>query len=87
MRTGTKFVGLLIWWAITVITGLIAWLMVNASNPNIQTVWQYLPAIIAAILGPPGIGLGINEVRKAVESGKLLIPKVFGKRDKDEGGV
>jgi chromate transport protein ChrA len=71
MRTGTKFAGLLTLWAVMIVTVLFIWLMVNANNSYVNAIWQYIPAILTAILGPVGINLGVNEVRKAFENGDL----------------
>ncbi len=81
MRTGTKFAGLLVLWSVVLISCLVAWLIVNNKSEEAQKVWQYLPAIITAILGPAGLNLGINEVRKALENGGL---KVFQTKENSE---
>ena len=80
-RTGTKFAGALVLWAVVVITALIIWLIFNADNPIAERVWPHLPAIITAILGPAGINLSVNEVRKALENGGF---KIFEKKEGSE---
>jgi chromate transport protein ChrA len=83
-RTGTKFAGALVLWAVVIITALIVWLILIGDNPTADKVWSNLPAIITAILGPAGLNLGINEVRKALENGGL---NLFGNKLGERGNV
>mgnify|MGYP007126152566 FL=1 len=85
MRTGTKFAGFLILWATSLITALIIWLISIGDNPIADKVWSNLSAIITAILGPPGLGLTVNEARKAIESGGLAeIVQKFKKKGDEQ---
>jgi cobalamin biosynthesis protein CobD/CbiB len=68
-RTGTIFAGLLVLWSVVLISGFLIWLIVNAKDPKISQLWQYAAGIITAILGPSGINLAVNEVRKTLENG------------------
>lgn len=82
-RTGTKFAGALVLWAVVIITALIIWLIADRENPVADKVWPHLAGIITAILGPAGLNLSVNEVRKALENGGL---NMFGKKkETDEG--
>jgi hypothetical protein len=81
MRTGTKFAGLLVLWAILLISGFLIWLIVNARDPMIGQLWQYAAGIITAILGPAGINLSVNEVRKALENGVFRLLKRTENKD------
>jgi cobalamin biosynthesis protein CobD/CbiB len=83
MRTGTKFAGLLVLWAVLLISGFLTWLIVNAKDPKISQLWQYAAGIIAAILGPAGINLSVNEVRKALENGGIQLLKKQNKKAED----
>jgi chromate transport protein ChrA len=84
-RTGTIIAGLLVLWSVVLISGFIIWLIVNAKDPKISQLWQYAGGIITAILGPAGINLSVNEVRKALENGgiQLLQRKTVKKESKD----
>lgn len=82
MRTGTKFAGLLVLWAVTVITALIVWLIKLGDHPVAAKVWPNLPTIITAILGPSGLNMCVNEVRKALENGGL---NIFGRKVERKG--
>ena len=86
MRTGTKFAGLLVMWAVAVISLLFWWLIINDQNPVTEKIWPLMPAIITAILGPAGLNMGVNEVRKAIESGGLSeLAQRFRKKKGEEG--
>jgi len=82
MRTGTKFAGTLALWAVVVITALVIWLMYVGDGPIADKVWPNLAAIITAILGPAGLNLSVNEVRKALENGGL---NIFGRKVERKG--
>jgi len=82
MRTGTKFAGLLVLWAVTAISALIVWLTKLGDHPVVDKVWPNLAAIITAILGPAGLNLSVNEVRKALENGGL---NIFGRKVERKG--
>jgi chromate transport protein ChrA len=84
-RTGTIFAGLLVLWSVILISGFLTWLIVNAKDPKISQLWQYAGGIITAILGPAGVNLSVNEVRKALENGRiqLLKKQVVKEENKD----
>jgi hypothetical protein len=84
-RTGTKFAGLLVLWAVLLVSGFLFWLMANSKDTKISQLWQYAPGIITAILGPAGINLSVNEVRKALENGGMQLLKRKVKQDGGEG--
>jgi cobalamin biosynthesis protein CobD/CbiB len=86
-RTGTKFAGLLVLWAVLLVSGFLLWLMANLKDPKISQLWQYTAGIITAILGPAGINLSVNEVRKALENGGIQFLKRKVKNDGGEGDL
>jgi hypothetical protein len=52
--------------------------------PEVREFWPYIAPTVTAILGVGGVSLGVNEVRKAVESGGLA--EIAQRFRKKEGG-
>jgi hypothetical protein len=71
-RTDTKIVIFLVGWSCAMVTYLVVWLTQQGiKQPAIRQFWPYIGAVVAAILGPSGVGLTAVALRKAIESGGL----------------
>lgn len=68
MRTGTKFAGFALFWGLGMASlVLVAMIYLTWLNPDYKILWQYVPAIITALIGQGVLNFASNEVRKAVE--------------------
>lgn len=68
MRTGTKITMAIVVWAICMVTFLVVGVaLLCVWRPELSYLWNQVPAIVTALLGGGGLGLGVNEIRKALE--------------------
>lgn len=70
VRLGTKIALCHVAWAVSTVTAFLIWLMVvTPKNPELaKLIWPEVWKIIGAIIGPSGLNLGVNEVRKLFEN-------------------
>lgn len=68
MRTGTKFAGIALVWGLAMASMVIlVMLYLTWVNPEYKELWQYVPAIITALIGQGVLNFASNEIRKAME--------------------
>ncbi len=68
MRTGTKFAGIALLWGLFMASlVLVVMLYLTWQNTEYKELWQYVPAIISALIGQGVLNFISNEFRKAAE--------------------
>ena len=68
MRTGTKYAGIALVWGLAMASLVIlVMLYLTWVNPEYKILWQYVPAIITALIGQGVLNFASNEIRKMIE--------------------
>lgn len=68
MRTGTKYAGIaLVWGLVMASLVLVAMLYLTWQDSEYKILWQYVPAIITALIGQGVLNFASNEIRKMIE--------------------
>ena len=68
MRTGTKYAGIaLVWGLVMASLVLVVMLYLTWIDSEYKILWQYVPAIITALIGQGVLNFASNEIRKMIE--------------------
>jgi len=81
VRTGTKFAGVALLWGVIMTSAVIVTMLIlTARNPEYKDLWNYVPAIITALLGQGVLNFCGVELRKALETRAYKIVGEFLKK-------
>jgi len=68
MRTGTKYAGIaLVWGLVMASLVLVVMLYLTWQDSEYKILWQYVPAIITALIVQGVLNFASNEIRKMIE--------------------